>query len=75
MKNLKENVIGTELGKVVAPKGKLLKVQYMYVCILFALKFGVKQVNKAQTLKRLLKMVSGVSALLTSQASFFSDEG
>ena len=52
MKHLKENVIGTELGKVVAPKGKLLKVQYVYVCILFALKFGVKQVNKAQTLKR-----------------------
>ncbi|XP_029193911.2 glutathione hydrolase 1 proenzyme-like [Acropora millepora] len=25
LKNLKENVIGTELGKVVAPKGKLLK--------------------------------------------------
>jgi len=52
LKNLKENVIGTELGKVVAPKGKLLKVQYVYVCILFALKFGVKQVNKAQTLNR-----------------------
>ena len=41
-------MIGTELGKVVAPKGKLLKVQYAYVCILFALKFGITQVDKGK---------------------------
>ena len=48
LKKLKENVIGTELGKVVAPKGKLLKVQYTFVCILFALKIGITQLDKGK---------------------------